>query len=93
MSNVFLHPFSTTMKIALLFISFRFGVLRKSTVLASGGRYDSLVATFHDVIDNRPNKTYCDLRPESRGQHITGGVIYVSNLNAPYTLPNNDQSL
>jgi len=49
-------------------------------VLASGGRYDSLVATFHDVIDNRPDKTNCGLRPESRGQHITGGVIYVSNL-------------
>lgn len=68
------------MKITLFFKSFRFGVLRKSTVLASGGRYDSLVATFHDVIDNRPDKTNCDFRPESRGQHITGGVIYVNNL-------------
>ena len=51
-------------------------------MLATGGRYDSLVASFNDVIDNRPHRSYCDEESagRSRGQHVTGGVILVKNL-------------
>lgn len=51
-------------------------------MLATGGRYDSLVASFHGVIDSRPDKSNCDEESagRSRGQHVTGGVIFVKNL-------------
>ena len=46
------------------------------------GRYDSLVVSFHDVIDNRPHRSYRDEENVggSRGQYVTAGVILVKNL-------------
>ncbi len=51
-------------------------------MLETVGRYDSLVASFHDVIDNRPHRSYRDEESVggSRGQYVTGGVILVKNL-------------